>query len=158
MATSTAMGDPVVIGVGNRMRGDDAAGLVVIDRLTGRLPTDVRLVESAGDVTHLLDAWQDASRAIVVDAVVSGDEPGTVHRLDARSGIPSSWRSPSSHLLGLVEALELGSVLGAIPADTVVFGIEVAEIDTGSEMTSPVEAATFRVADEVLALFGAVDA
>ena len=86
------MGDTVVIGVGNRMRGDDAAGLVVIDRLTGRLPADVRLVESAGDVTHLLDAWRDASRAIVVDAVVSGEEPGTVHRLDARSGIPSSWR------------------------------------------------------------------
>ena len=152
------MGDTVVIGVGNRMRGDDAAGLVVIDRLTGRLPADVRLVESAGDVTHLLDAWRDASRAIVVDAVVSGEEPGTVHRLDARSGIPSSWRSPSSHLLGLVEALELGSVLGAVPADTVVFGIEAEEIDTGSEMTGKVEAATLRVADEVLEILGAIDA
>jgi hydrogenase maturation protease len=152
------MGDTVVIGVGNRMRGDDAAGLVVIDRLGGRLPAGVRLAESAGDVTHLLDAWRDASRAIVIDAVVSGEEPGTVHRLDAHSGIPSSWRSPSSHLLGLVEALELGSVLGAVPADTVVFGIEAAEIDAGSEMTGPVEAATLRVADEVLELLGAVDA
>jgi hydrogenase maturation protease len=152
------MGDTVVIGVGNRMRGDDAAGLVVIDRLTGRLAAGVRLVESAGDVTHLLDAWRDASRAVVIDAVVSGDEPGTVHRLDARSGIPSSWRSPSSHLLGLVEALELGAVLDAVPADTVVFGIEAAEIDTGSEMTGPVEAATLRVADEVLELLGAADA
>jgi hydrogenase maturation protease len=130
----------------------------VIDRLTGRLAAGVRLVESAGDVTHLLDAWRDASRAVVIDAVVSGDEPGTVHRLDARSGIPSSWRSPSSHLLGLVEALELGAVLDAVPADTVVFGIEAAEIDTGSEMTGPVEAATLRVADEVLELLGAVDA
>ena len=152
------MGDPVVIGVGNRMRGDDAAGLVVIDRLVGRLSADVRLVESTGDVTHLLEAWRDASRAIVIDAVVSGDQAGTVHRLDARSGIPSSWRSPSSHLLGLVEALELGSILGAVPADTVVFGIEAAEIDTGSEMTGPVEAATLRVADEVLELLGGVDA
>lgn len=152
------MGDTVVIGVGNRMRGDDAAGLVVIDRLTGRLAAGVRLVESAGDVTHLLDAWRDASRAVVIDAVVSGDQPGTVHRLDACSGIPSSWRSPSSHLLGLVEALELGAVLDAVPADTVVFGIEAAEIDTGSEMTGPVEAATLRVADEVLELLGAVDA
>jgi hydrogenase maturation protease len=152
------MGDTVVIGVGNRMRGDDAAGLVVIDRLTGRLAAGVRLVESTGDVTHLLDAWRGASRAVVIDAVVSGDQPGTVHRLDACSGIPSSWRSPSSHLLGLVEALELGAVLDAVPADTVVFGIEAAEIDTGSEMTGPVEAATLRVADEVLELLGAVDA
>ena len=152
------MGDTVVIGVGNRMRGDDAAGLVVIDRLTGRLAAGVRLVESTGDVTHLLDAWRGASRAVVIDAVVSGDQPGTVHRLDACSGIPSSWRSPSSHLLGLVEALELGAVLDAVPADTVVFGIEAAEIDTGSEMTGPVEAATLRVADAVLELLGAVDA
>jgi hydrogenase maturation protease len=152
------MGDTVVIGVGNRMRGDDAAGLVVIDRLVGRLSAGVRLVESTGDVTHLLDAWRGASRAVVIDAVVSGDQPGKVHRLDARSGIPSSWRSPSSHLLGLVEALELGSVLDAVPADTVVFGIEAAEIDTGSEMTGPVEAATLRVADEVLELLGAGDA
>ena len=52
----------------------------------------------------------------------------------------------------------MGSVLGAVPADTVVFGIEAEEIDTGSEMTGKVEAATLRVADEVLELLGAVDA
>jgi hydrogenase maturation protease len=152
------MTDTVVVGVGNRMRGDDAAGLVVIDLLADEVPPGVRLVESGGDVTHLLDMWRGVSRAIIVDAVVSGREPGTVHRLDGRSAIPASWRSPSSHLLGVVEAIELGSLLDAVPDEIVLFGVEAGDIDNGTRMSAPVEAATVRVAAEVINLLGSSDA
>jgi hydrogenase maturation protease len=52
---------PVVVGVGNDWRGDDAAGLVVARRLReAGIPT----VEVGGDPAALLDAWAGASHAI----------------------------------------------------------------------------------------------
>ena len=43
------MATAVVIGVGNRWRRDDAAGLEVIDALQGRVDDSVLLVESDGE-------------------------------------------------------------------------------------------------------------
>ena len=55
--------DTVVIGVGNRMRRDDAAGPLVIDRLTVKAMAGVRLVEVAGDAPEIIDAWRGVRRA-----------------------------------------------------------------------------------------------
>ena len=65
---------PLVIGVGNAARGDDAAGLLAARRLGG--------IELEGDPTALLDLFDGIDEAAVVDAVRSGAAPGTVHRFD----------------------------------------------------------------------------
>jgi hydrogenase maturation protease len=144
--------DVVVIGVGNRMRSDDAAGPAVLDRLRAAAPAGVELVESMGDVAQILDAWSGASRVVIVDAVMSGSPPGTVHELDGRSGVPTSWRSPSSHLIGLAEAIELGDSLGSLPEEVAVFGIEVENVAGGTALTAPVEAAVAKVGETILIL------
>lgn len=152
------MAEIVVIGVGNRMRSDDGAGPAVIDRLRGSVPTDVPLVESMGDVAQILDAWKSSEWVIIVDAVMSGDPSGTVHRLDGRDGVPTSWRSPSSHLIGLAEAIELGGSLGSLPDEVTVFGIEAENVDGGTTLTAPVAAAVDQVVGEILTLVGHRDA
>ncbi len=144
------MSDVVVIGVGNRMMGDDAVGPLVIDRLVGRLPEPVALVESVGDATHLLDTWRDARLAVVVDAVVSGGVPGAVHRIDGKAGFPSSWRSASTHLIGVVEAVELGDAVDMLPDELIVFGIEIDRVEAGVTLTTEVAAAVEQVADLVV--------
>ena len=144
------MSDVVVIGVGNRMMGDDAVGPIVIDRLVGRLPEPVALVESVGDATHLLDTWRDARLAVVVDAVVSGGVPGAVHRIDGKAGFPSTWRSASTHLIGVVEAVELGDAVDMLPDELIVFGIEIDRVEAGVTLTTEVAAAVEQVADLVV--------
>ena len=144
------MSDVVVIGVGNRMMGDDAVGPLVIDRLVGRLPEPVALVESVGDATHLLDTWRDARLAVVVDAVVSGGVPGAVHRIDGKAGFPSTWRSASTHLIGVVEAVELGDAVDMLPDELIVFGIEIDRVEAGVTLTTEVAAAVEQVADLVV--------
>ena len=152
------MADVVVIGVGNRMRSDDGAGPAVLDRLREAAPSGVALVESMGDVAQILDAWSGARRVVIVDAVMSGSPPGTVHELDGRGGIPASWRSPSSHLIGLAEAIELGDSLGSLPAEVTVFGIEVENVAGGTALTDPVAAAVADVAEAALRVVRADDA
>lgn len=122
------------------MMGDDAVGPVVLDHLAGRVGADIVLVESVGDATHLLESWRDARFAVVIDAVVSGGVPGTVHRIDGKGGLPSTWRSASTHLVGVAEAIELGAAVGVLPDELVVYGIEIAAVAPGVELSPEVVA------------------
>jgi hydrogenase maturation protease len=143
--------DVVVMGVGNRMMGDDAVGPVVLDRLAGRIQETIVLVESVGDATHLLDTWRDTRLAVVVDAVVTGGVPGTVHRIDGLEGLPASWRSASTHLVGVAEAIELARAIGVLPDELVVYGIEIGKVEAGVALSPEVDAAADR-AVEALAI------
>ena len=128
-----------VIGVGNRWRHDDAVGLEVAARLRAR---GVPAIDAEGEPIGLLELWDGAGAAIVVDAVSSVAAPGTVHRLDVSSApLPASIAGASTHLLGLSEAIELGRTLGRLPAGLVVYGIEGGDFTAGAGLSAPVEAA-----------------
>ena len=141
----------VVIGVGNRWRRDDAIGLEVVDALQGRVGDSVVLVHSDGEPTRLLDTFAVAPQVVMVDAVVSGAEPGAVHRftddrLPAQIGI-----GQSSHLVQLVESIQLGKLLGKLPNGLVLIGIEATDFANGEGMTTPVASAIGEAVDAVLA-------
>ena len=146
------MSEVVVIGVGNRVMGDDAAGPAVIDRLARRVPPSVALVESVGDATHLLETWRDARLAVVIDAVVSGGVAGSIERIDGLQGFPSAWRSASTHLVGLAEAIDLGNAVGVLPGAMVIYGIEIDRVEPGVGLSPEVDRAVDEVAASILEL------
>jgi hydrogenase maturation protease len=136
-----------VIGVGNPWRGDDAAGLAVARLLRGTVSPEVDVLEREGEPTGLVDAWEGADAVWLVDAVVSGATPGTVHRLDASAqALPAELASASTHHLGIAEAVELARALGRLPARVVFYGIEAAGAEPGNELSPEVEAAVEQVA------------
>jgi hydrogenase maturation protease len=142
----------IVIGVGNAWRRDDAAGLAVARLLRGTVPAGVEVLEQEGEPAALLDAWDGAGAVWLVDAVSSGAEAGTVHRLDAsEDALPATLFRASSHLLGLADAVELARALGRLPARVVVFGIEGGRFEAGEGLTPAVAAAVERVAGAVRA-------
>ena len=73
----------LVIGIGNEYRGDDGLGLIVARRLRERHLPKVTIMEIGGDLTVLGETWQGAETVILVDAVASGREPGTIYRFEA---------------------------------------------------------------------------
>ena len=83
----------VVAGLGNEYRRDDAAGPLVASRVA-----DLNLARNIGpivDPLDLLGRWDGSDLAIVVDAVRSAAQPGTVHAIElaARSAGPSATTS-----------------------------------------------------------------
>jgi len=135
-----------VIGVGNDLRGDDAAGLCVARALVDL--ANVR--ELHGEPVGLIDAWDGFERAILVDAIQSGAEPGTVLRFAAdEAPLPPELHRSSTHLLGVAEAVELARALGKLPPLTVLYGIEGASFDTGAPLSPEVEAAVGEVAARI---------
>jgi hydrogenase maturation protease len=137
----------LVVGVGNDWRSDDGAGLEVARRLRA---AGLRAVEHGGDPTALLDAWDGETEVILVDAVRSGAQPGTVHRLNARARpLPARMFGASTHHLSVAEAVELGRCLGRLPARLDVYGIAGVRFEAGRGLTAEVRHAVRAVTTEL---------
>ena len=128
-----------MIGVGSRDRGDDAAGLLAARFLRHRLPAGVDVTYGSPDPVSLIALWEGADRVWLIDAVVSGAAPGTVHRVDAvTERLPARPPCRSTHALGLADAVELARAVGRLPRRLTVFGVEAAAFPLGGWPTAEV--------------------
>lgn len=122
----------VVIGVGNEYRHDDGAAVEVIGQLRHRHLPGVTLAVTDGEPSRLLGLWEGTDLAIVVDAIRSESSiPGNVHNLVVEPARFEAPTSPSSHGLGLGEAVELARALGRLPRRLVIIGVEGADFSLG---------------------------
>lgn len=146
----------VIIALGNRSRGDDAAGPCVADRLT-RLNPDFTIIDGPEDALAIMDAWQDAGTAIIVDASAGGGTPGAVRRVEAGvQPLPKDLARCSSHGLGIAEAIELSKVMGRLPVKVVIYAIEAASFEFGAPLSPAVSGAVEGVAQRIAAEIGAL--
>lgn len=133
------MSAPVLaVGIGTWAASDDAAGLILAQRLAEASLPGVEVVVSAGAPDALLEA---AGRKLVVlfDAVVFGEPPGTVHTFLAE--VPASAGPAASHRWSAVEWLRLREAVGAADAPVAVIGIEPAILGPGLELSPAVREA-----------------
>ncbi|MDO5502326.1 MAG: hydrogenase maturation protease [Actinomycetia bacterium] len=149
--------DLLVIGCGNILRGDDAAGPLLIRELYGRArPERVRLVDGGTSGMDVGFAMRGAPKVVIVDASATGAAPGTVYQVPAaevESAAPLAGLH--SHNFRWDHALSLGRwLLGPLcPQDITVFLIEVDSCDPGAPLTPAVADAVQLVADRITADF-----
>jgi hydrogenase maturation protease len=110
-----------VIGVGSPF-GADRLGWLAIERLAGRLPPGCELIKLDRPGSSLLVHLRDSARAVVIDAVMRDDAPGSASllSLDELERLPAP---PSSHGFGLAQTLALGASLGELPPEFHLIGI-----------------------------------
>jgi hydrogenase 3 maturation protease len=74
----------VVCGIGNRVRGDDAIGPLVIDSLKDKEDENILLLSCESVPESFLGTIADfePEKVILIDAVDFGKKPGTVDRVD----------------------------------------------------------------------------
>jgi hydrogenase maturation protease len=141
----------VAIGIGNRLRGDDGAGIEVAERLRGVAPASLEVVACDAEPSRLMEAWDGADSVVLVDTVTSGAAAGTLHRFDACTApVPARAFRSSTHAIGIADTIELARALGKLPRRVRVYGVEGADFDTGAGFTPAVEAALGRVVDAIL--------
>jgi len=136
----------LIIGCGNRQRGDDAAGIMVAEQLQALgMPAQI----CAGEPAKLMEAWNGIDDVIVIDAVVTGAAVGTVHVWDGQHPLARGRSSGSTHGLGVAEAIELARALDCLPARLRVYGIEGKRFEIASEVSPEVERAVEEVATRI---------
>lgn len=144
-----------VIGCGTPDAGDDAAGILAVERAREALEAlpgvEVLPLASPLDVLHHLDG---ADAVVIVDAIRTpggGRSSGALVRAVAGPrGLPADLRrSLSSHGFGIVEAYGLASAIGPVPR-VVVVGVEAERTAAGEPMSETVRAALPDLAESVV--------
>lgn len=137
-----------VVACGNPAAGDDAAACELVRRWQERESTGLQPLEiSPGGLELALYSLDHP--LLIVDAVVSGAPPGSLHLLK----LPSSLVEPrhldrlSTHGYGLMHTLELARVLGHRLPPVFLLGIEIAGTRSGAPLAPPVLQAIELAAD-----------
>lgn len=126
------MTEVLIAGIGSP-HGADRLGWAVIEALkTVRLPVPAKLVSCRlpSELTPLL---LEAPHAIVLDAMLGNGPAGTIHVLRV-ADLDGAGLRLSSHGLGLVEAIQLASVLGMHESRMQLLVLDVVEPEAEIEM------------------------
>jgi hydrogenase maturation protease len=138
----TEHGGTVVLGAGSPLMGDDGLGIVVLESVSQKwveMPS-MRFLDGGIWGMRLLPHIEDADRLLVIDAVRTGADPGTLVRLE-REEIPRHLRTKiSPHQIDLSEVFAVAELRGTFPREAVVLGIEPAQIDAYMEISAEVMA------------------
>ncbi len=147
---------PIVIGIGNPDRGDDAVGVEVARQVAAER-LDVLALEF-DDPSEALDAWEPEDTVVLTDAISSGGEPGDIHVVDiAEQKLPAgNWSAAGTHAFGLAAIVELARSLDLMPRRLVVVGVEARQFDHGAPMSEAVQAAVPAAAEAVFTVIDAV--
>jgi hydrogenase maturation protease len=132
----------LILGCGNRQRGDDAVGILAVERLRS---LGIAAEVCAGEAADLMEAWSGFDNVILIDAVVSGAPTGAVHVWDGQRPPTFATSTGSTHGLGVAHAIELARALDRLPARLRVYGIEGNKFEIGSSVSPEVERAVEEV-------------
>ena len=143
----------LVLGLGNRLMADDAAGPLVIEGLQTTPLENVRLCDGGTAGMNLLPEIEDCDAIIAVDAARFGAEPGTVRVFEGEAmDRQMMGRKNTAHEVALSDLMAAAMLMDACPAQRALVAVEPAEIRLGLEPTPPVADAIPDMVDAVLAL------
>jgi hydrogenase 3 maturation protease len=137
-----------MLGVGNRRRGDDAAGSLCVRLLKKQMAKkgaarEVRVLdarETPESATGLIREFRP-THVLIIDAAAGGHQPGTVFLIDKRKIAQediSTHRIPLAHLVRYLEV--------SIGCRVILIGIEPEEVGWGKPVSAPVRKAAARLA------------
>ena len=127
----------LILGLGNPILSDDAAGLEVARRvhsLLGRKEID--LIEAATGGLQTVQLLIGYDQAIIIDVIPDREHTGTVYRLSLQElGDPSYH---ATHGVGLGQAIQWGRKIGLdLPRTVIIYAIAVNDPWTFSEELTP---------------------
>jgi hydrogenase maturation protease len=131
----------IIVGLGNPILGDDGVGWKVAEEVKNQMkPTpevDVDCLALGG--ISLMEHLIGYQRAIVIDAILCEDEPGSIHVLELDSlSDPSVFHLTSAHDTSLQTAMKLGRAMHVpLPEDVIVVGVSIRRAYDFSEELSP---------------------
>lgn len=149
------MGDTLILGLGNPLRGDDGVGTAVVHTLQGELlPPGVDLVDGGTTGLEIVLLLKEYRRVIVVDAADLGATPGSWRRFEGDTAVlPANKDSVKGtlHGAGFAEALALAKALGTMPAELIVFGVQPEQVDWSEGLSAAVATAVLPICQAILA-------
>ncbi len=130
----------VVLGIGNTILTDEAAGVRAVELLEQSylVPENVLVIDGGTSGMEMIEDLSDLDFLIVIDVVKTGAAPGTVVTI-AGDEIPVFFRRKlSPHQIALPDVLASLELLDSMPKEIIVLGVEPVSLELGMEMTATV--------------------
>lgn len=143
-----------VVGVGNLLLKDEGIGVHTTHALQQiDIPHNVRIVDggTSPDLPYYLE---NIDKLIIIDAVKTRGQPGTIYRFHPCDMNIESERIISLHELGLEQSLRMMSLMGNEPKETVIIGIEPKELNWGTELEAELQQKIPEIINAVLKEIG----
>ena len=143
----------VVLGIGNTILSDEAAGVRTVEALeqAWQMPDNVMLIDGGTSGMEMIEDLSGVDLLIVIDVVKTGAAPGTVVKIEG-ADIPVFFRNKlSPHQIGLPDVLASLELLDAIPKEIVVLGVEPVSLELGMDMTPAIAARIGQLLDMAVA-------
>lgn len=148
----------LVLGLGNTIMSDDGIGPRVIGQLQQltTLPSDVTLLDGGTLGLDLLPYLEQVQRLIIIDAVETGEPAGACIRLQGEQ-VPIALETKlSPHQMGMKDLLAVAQLIGQLPEEIILLGMQPQLLEMGTELSPPVAAAlpllTAMAMDEISAV------
>ena len=139
----------VFVGVGNRFRGDDAAGPAIVDLLAGHVPHVIDAGPAPENVTGSIKRLKPGA-IVFVDALILGDQPPGTPAIAEIGDIRHVGES--THALSLDVVMEyLKTETGA---DVFMIGVQPGHIADGEGLSPGMEGQLRRLATAILRSIG----
>lgn len=142
MSAATEQISVLVLGIGNLVMSDDAVGILAVQRLNElyRFPESVEIMDGGTLGLDLLPKLENLSHLIMIDAVETGQEPGTCVILRGDELPIALQTKVSPHQMGLKDLLAVSELMGHMPQEMVLVGVQPGSIEMEVGLTSAVEA------------------
>lgn len=130
------MGKPsrtVVLGIGNRLMGDDGIGVRIVEAL-GKENTAGQIHYAAGetDINYCLDALEDVDCCIIADGAFSGMcRPGCIRVYDLKEVLQQKRPVMSFHDFDLIQAMKCGNMM----KDGILIAIEIGSVELSAALS-----------------------
>ncbi|MBW2711347.1 MAG: HyaD/HybD family hydrogenase maturation endopeptidase [Deltaproteobacteria bacterium] len=141
----------LVLGLGNILLSDEGVGVKAVEELQNRYDCSdaVEIVDGGTMGIELLPYFEERSHILIIDAVKSGCEPGTITRIEDPPAYFSSKTSP--HQIGLADVMGVAVITDIMPQNITLFGIEPKQFSTGLSLSTEVARNLSRLVDLVIA-------
>lgn len=141
----------LVMGLGNILLSDEGAGVKAIEELRDRYDCSdaVEIIDGGTMGLELLPYFEERSHILIIDAVKTGREPGTIVRIEDPPAYFSSKTSP--HQIGLADVMGIAVITDIMPQYITLFGIEPKQLSTGLDLSTEVARNLSRLVDMVAA-------
>jgi hydrogenase maturation protease len=143
-------GKVLIVGIGNRFRGDDGAGPFLIDCLRGKVGEI--LLDVGEEPLNYLGVIESVApdTVLVFDTAQMGEKPGTIRRVNIEglsiSATVSTHSIPLEQILRLIETRTQSNI--------VLFGVQPRRLELGNGMSPEVRGAVIRFASQLESILG----
>ena len=132
--------DIAIFGIGNILLSDDGVGVHTLNRLKEDydLPGYVELIDGGTKGLDLLPLLEDRDKVLIIDAANFNKEPGTIDAVEGDK-IPAFLSTKLSvHQIGLPDLLFAAKLMGVLPSEMCLIGIQPESMATSVEMSEVV--------------------